>query len=645
MTPREVDLVIFAIQAAAKLGRKVQAVFEDEVRDRELILPPVPGTMLPSLEEAVRFFEGEGKAFVEPPGDWAATAAPSAVLPMQGLYYAVWRKRGSSIADDNSIREAYLRIRKNLQEHKSADDVYGTFRKSEQYYKGANALLVVKQWRDGEDPKRRPVQRIAGTVVEIALDYVKADPTLFRGDGIGDRVTRAFLLSLDRVEFAEADFDDLLLTILQAALDTFRLHAELVISEEHLASLLGEISATLSKQLQKARDSGEDDRLRALYTFRREMLQNVIQVSAHIVSEHPVRFFGTADSREERVLASVLQAVLATVQKESDLFSGRALADIYAAGLRAVAQNATLLLPETGGNKRETFIENLFAGIADQLARSARSDPAGPYSPEVLHEVIAVGLEVLTANASRLIDPEQPGKQLLVDALERVILSLSDRLHGDRDLCVFLREVFSREHLVEIVQEVFEAVARNPEALLHDVDGDARRSALAQVIGSVAVAARSDTRGLLSGENYTELIAVALQAFAGNPDRLLDLDTTDPMENVMAQVMTAVVQAGAQQMEDGMRNLMNGEMLVEMVEAALGVVSKNVEGFVREPEIVSMVMVRLLQAASNLMANELDGENLLAVFPPVVAAALRGREALDGSDADLILPFLRRNSL
>ena len=34
-----IDLVMFAIQAAIKLGRKIQTVFEDETRDRELILP------------------------------------------------------------------------------------------------------------------------------------------------------------------------------------------------------------------------------------------------------------------------------------------------------------------------------------------------------------------------------------------------------------------------------------------------------------------------------------------------------------------------------------------------------------------------------------------------------------------------------
>jgi hypothetical protein len=36
-----VTIIIFAIHAVIKLGQKIRTVFEDEVRDRDLILPPV----------------------------------------------------------------------------------------------------------------------------------------------------------------------------------------------------------------------------------------------------------------------------------------------------------------------------------------------------------------------------------------------------------------------------------------------------------------------------------------------------------------------------------------------------------------------------------------------------------------------------
>lgn len=639
-----VDLVMFAIQAAIKLGHKMQQVFEDETRDRDLILPPVEGTDMPFWDVTEAFFAGEGKPFVQAPEPFIPEGEESKTLPSQGLYCEWWQERNEGNVYRDKLREAHHRILEGLEEYRTADDVQGIFRRPEKFYEGANALFVVKQWRDGTDPKRHSVQRIAGTVVEIALDYVKADPTLFSGNGAGVRVTRAFLLSLEKVQFAEAEFDKLLLDILQASLQTFRVHADLVISEDRLALLLKQISTTLSEEIKEVQDSGDDDKLRALYTLRREMLQDIIRVSAKTVSENQECLVGTQKSREEKLLASVLKAVLKTVQKESNLFTQRAVVDIYAAGLRAVAQNAALLLPSTNGNQHEIFLENLFTGIANQLAVSAEGEPPGIFTPGVLGDVIESALDVLATNAARLIDPKNPQEQLLVDALERVILALSSDFHEEAELSVILAGLFSRQQLVDIIQEVFIAVARNPDGLLRGTDDDPKRSALAQIIGAVAATISSDTGRLLNGDDCVELFAVGLRAFAMNPDRLLDLHTADPVENVIAQVITSVVQAAAKNLEAGGRNLLNGEVLVEMIEIALAMVSKNVDGFLKEPEIVFMVVERLLKAASNLMANELDAESLILVFPLVLRNALLGREALDVSDADLVLPALSANA-
>jgi hypothetical protein len=108
----------------------------------------------------------------------------------------------------------------------------------------------------------------------------------------------------------------------------------------------------------------------------------------------------------------------------------------------------------------------------------------------------------------------------------------------------------------------------------------------------------------------------------------------------MTQVITSVVTAATRHLEAGGRPLVDGEMLVQMIASGLGVVSKNVNGFLEDPEVLSMVMDRLLKAASSEMANELDAENLLWVFSPIFMKAMQGREALDVTDAELILPVL-----
>lgn len=621
------DTVIFAIKAAISLGQKIQTVFEDETRDMDYVLPPVEGDNLPFWNVTEAFFENEGQAFV--------TGSDSTAL-----YHEWWQRRDESNAYRDKLRRAHSTILEGLKNARSAEDVQGAFRRETKFYEGVNALFLVKQWRDGADPKRHPVQRIAGTVVEIGLDYVKSDPTLFSGNGIGERVTRTFLMSLDEVEFAESDFDDLLLDILQASLQTFRTHSDLIISEDQFSLIFKEISITLSEDIKKAQTSGDDDKLRALYTLRREFLQDIIKASAKTVGEHPAVFLGTPKTREKKFLSNVLKAVLNTVQKESDLFTYRSLADIYAASLHGFTQNTALILPGTDGNEREKFIENLIKGITHQLAVSAEQDPPGIFTMELLFDVIGISLNVTAANAALLINPDNPQEQLMVDALERVILGLSDSFHGNEELTKRLSGLFSTQQLVEIIQNVFKSVAQNPSTLLRETNNDPRRSALVQIIGSVAAAISADTQKLLNGENYDELLTVALKAFAKNPDRLLELDTTDSMQNVMAQVMTSILTVAAKNIEKGGRDILRGEGLIKAIELALSAVSKNVNGFNVEPKIVSMVMDRLLQAASDVMANELDSENLILAFEPILVKALQGRDVLDASDADLILPAL-----
>lgn len=628
----EVDLVIYAIQAAVKLGRKVQNVFEDEVRDRELILPQVPGTTLPSLAEAETFFEGEGRVFVRPPAPESGER--------EGLYHVIWQKKGSSIAADDRIREAYRRLSKHLLEHSGREDVSGRFRKTENYCDGVNALLVVKQWRETEDPKRHPVQRIAGTVVEIALDYVKADPALFAGNGAGNRITRSFLLSLDEVKFAESQFDDLLLDILRAALDAIRVQAEMTITEDQLALLLGEISGTLADGIKKARENGDDAGLRTLYTLRRELLQNVIKTSAQTVSEHTPVFLGDPRNQREQQVSVVLRAVLDNISGNSDLFTGKAVAEIFGTALQAVALNTNLLVPGKDGSERGAFLQALIAGITNELAKSSRQDPPGLFSADLLQEVIEAALATLGNHAGRLISAANPQPQLLVEALRHINFALSSEFHRDTGLLPLFKGLLSRPQLIRILQEVFEAVARNPRELLTTDQNGARPSALSCLIAAVALAARADRSALLSGDDYRKLTTAALQAFALNPDRLLHLDGSQPHETVMAQVIRAVVESAAEHAAAGGRRLIQGGMLVQAVEAALRTVSKNVDGFRKEREIVSMVMDRLLAAAAGIMANELDGETLLLAFPSILRGALRDRKILDVSDAELILPVL-----
>ena len=505
-----------------KLGRKIQTVFEDETRDRELILPDVEHSDLPDPSIVIAFFEGEGKVYVQEPTPGAGEAA----MPM-GLYHDLWLRRHDSLSARDNLGRAYQCVMRMHEASSHEPDVQGAFRQPAKFYEGTNALFVVKQWRDGTDPKRHPIQRIGGTIVEIALDYVKIDPRLFGGSGTGERITRAFLLSLEELELAETEADTLLLQVFRSSLQVLGNQMDLIIAEDHLARLLNRVSLTLSGYIKRAEDAGDADKLRALFAFRREMLQEVIKTSAATIAEHPIQFFGSGGGRERQLLDGVLQAALAAVQEHPDLFSGRALAGIYAAALHGVTENASLISPDADGVGRDAFLRTLFVRVAEQLATSAESNPPSIFTPDLLHDIIAMAIDVTVHNAAQLIDPKDPSRQLLAAALQQVLLGVSPVLSQDTSLPITLRALFSRQQLCQIMHLAFSAVARHPEALLHSL-GDKRQSALAQIIATVATCVSSDPRRLLNGDSYVQLLRVALEAFAQNPDRLLDLRAGRP---------------------------------------------------------------------------------------------------------------------
>jgi hypothetical protein len=637
-----VDLVLFAIHAAIKLGQKIQTVFEDEIRDRELVLPPVgfADSELPTASDTEDFFTGEGKVFVakkmEVPSLTGNLIKLSETASLFDLWNQ-WQKGENPGIAMKKLREAA----KILMESGKADDVRGEYRRdSQKFYAGVNALFVVKQWR--LDPKPSPLQRLAGTIVELALDYVKADPTLFGGKAIGDRVVRSFLLSLDDVQFAEKKFDDLLLDILQASLSIFRTQGDLIIADDTLALLLKRMSVTLADNIKKAEDSNDPLKLLILNTFRRETLQDFIRISAATVSENTTRLLGPPDSPEDQLLNGVLQAVLDVIQGEQgNLFSSQTLKGIYQASLSAAAQNVILLLPDALGKPRQVFLAALINGMAGRLATAASEDPFGLFTPDLLQGISALALDTLADHAAALINPQKPQEQLLVEALDRIILALSAKFHQDEQLPGVIASVFSQRQLMALVGEAFGAVAQNPQALVAGLQGDGRRAALAQIIGSVAAVVNRDLHHLLSGDGYVQLLTVALQAFSFNPDQLLDLNSADPLNNVMSQVLIAVVDTAAHNLEAKGRNLIMGDTLIEIMDAALATVSKNTRGFRSDSEIVSLVLSRLLAAANKDLINELDAENLLQVFPVLLYQVLQqGRGLLELSDRDLILPLL-----
>nr|MBC8218382.1 hypothetical protein [Planctomycetota bacterium] len=209
------SLVMSAIDAGVRLGRKLHETLVDETAERSLILPM--GNLIGSVvrNDALDYFR-EHKELTAPGG------------PYRGL------------SDDERVA-AYKTLmaidqRLDLQESSFAEarEIVISLKKFEKFRDGFGA--------------NSPLQRILGTVVEIGIDFLIAHPEQVPGGSSARKVISAFLANLDDVEFAEGSKSEIAGDILVAALGTLGESAPLIDDDKRLQSIIGGISKALIEE-------------------------------------------------------------------------------------------------------------------------------------------------------------------------------------------------------------------------------------------------------------------------------------------------------------------------------------------------------------------------------------------------------------
>src|SRR5687768_14798378 len=94
------------------------------------------------------------------------------------------------------------------------------------------SLLVLNQWERGRSPFPSAVQRVAGTLVEVAIDYFLHVPGGLSEHSRQGKTLRAFLGGLDDVRFQDARWDALVIGLFTTALDTLAHHPDLVTGDD-----------------------------------------------------------------------------------------------------------------------------------------------------------------------------------------------------------------------------------------------------------------------------------------------------------------------------------------------------------------------------------------------------------------------------
>jgi hypothetical protein len=218
-----------------------------------------------------------------------------------------------------------------------------------------------------------------------------------------------------------------------------------------------------------------------------------------------------------------------------------------------------------------------------------------------------------------LIDPDNPEKQLLADALSAMAHSLAGTLAGGGTV----KDLLTPAQITQLVSVVFDEIAQRPEGLLGDGVDDPKKTALAQIIGSVARALGDDPGRLITGVGFVELLDVAIRVAMQNADKLLDLDSASPRTNLLYDVLERVV--AAIHASNDTRHLVGRDVFLDMVKRILPIISANVEGILNgTPTAIKDTVVKAMELATGVLENRINGANLPVLVEQLLLRVLWG---------------------
>ena len=578
------ESVIFAIQAGIKLGNKINRVLIDSTRERALVLPL--GDLFANVPEidAFNYFQVKKSELVSPGGP----------------YYGF---------NDEDLVKAYRTI---LSIREEVGDIDGIGKTAEEIVINLHRFEQVKAGFGS----RPAVQRILGVVVEIGIDYFVANPDRLEGDSDGKKILAAFIKELDEIEFSEATPKTLISDVMLASLRTLNQNATLIDDDERTTALIAGITQSLIEDYEKLTSPSARDQRGELI---RRIATSVIKGGAGAFNEN-IDLFLRDDPKAKTLVSSTLSQVIAGLESKADLFSNESIELIYKSALTAVGEHPDLFTSDQ-------LLQDL---IGNTVRALSAGNPKTIFGPETVSAIVQGGIQAVAENVDVLIDSEDPQTELLANIVRSVAHGLSNTLASGGTV----KDLLSKKQRIGMMRIVFNEVAKNPEHLLAGMDDDTRKSALAQVIGSVARALGEDPGKLVTGEGVLELLKTTLHTAVLNADKLLKLDSqsvgTNIVFKVLQQISTAVLE------HSDPRQLVSRGVFLMIVEKALPVVSANLDGIVDGgDDQIKAVISKVLDLANDTLQNRVNGANLPDLTEEFLKRVLRGELNLEEEVATL----------
>lgn len=544
--PDTASVILLGIQSAIKLGQQARQAYVDSTRNRALVLPlpnfnpePNAGSALnyyaemPEEEVPLSIRGAVAKFNANPGSPGLTTEERRMVLDYYNEYLLLLPKTWESISA--SPEGGYL-----------TRDAVSVAVQIRRWEREAAAIEEIGQWGPEGAPGPSPLQRVAGTLVEIGIDYFEQVPGAFNDQTPVGKASRALLTSLDAVSFAEEPLGDLPVRLFVATLEGFGQNTNLLTSTEETKKLLSITATTLAKdvaqRIKKQREAAggvsDADKEGGIVLWAELVFRSMLSSGGRLIANDPKNYLGIDQTGDAALVTKVGESVIDFVLRlpEGELhrtFGKEGLNVVVAAVLRVVGEHPEIIIRSDENGEIIGASANGLKKLLSDVATDLGIMPHLIYRPDLIPEIVRLILEKTSMNLPVLwpdyaVDPQ---KNLLVVAAQKTLEILTEKPAEG----VNWNLQFDDHDLVQVVETVLDAFVENPGWLL-DKAGDANEVYRVTLEAALAIL-RKRGDGRLSSETAVEILGAALRAATLRQEFLADLSEGEPLVGAAVDVI------------------------------------------------------------------------------------------------------------
>ncbi|RMG81072.1 MAG: hypothetical protein D6714_13565 [Bacteroidetes bacterium] len=485
------EAIIFSIHSAIRLGKGLERAYANSIKGKSIALP------LPAVESEInfsrmtRFFrKEEGKIYVS-----ETLTIDGKEIPNPNFLPGLSALNAKAQQGEDQLTEA-----ERLEYEESFHGFYRVVNQTTPYSPDDLAgIFRIRQWEKGLVPNPSPLQMVAGTLVEIGIDYFNQVPGAVRADSTLANFLKSFLNAIDEVEFAENNAlkDTLVKNIVPklfiATAETLGEESHKITDNQKLQNFIRFSTAGLAKDMY--------DRIEALSTsgdheevirWGQLIYRSMVKNAGEYVLNTSGELFG-ADEKEAALIQAVGQSVMrAVLEPDSqgvslkNAFTPETLDGVVKAALITVAQYPELVSKKDG-------IREIVQGVAAAIAES------GIRQPGILPEMVRLILENTANQLEVLWDLADPdAEHLLVLASRQILTALAAEPPAGK-----WKPRLTKTQILFIVEDLLGEVANNPAWIVEKANKD---SLLSEVLEATFLALQSIPEGKRLNVNTLEVV-------------------------------------------------------------------------------------------------------------------------------------------